>query len=110
MTTLYLIIVIHSVIFTLCFGAAAILPLIKGHADSKPKNKVDDTSSYELIGDILLILLDCMPVFWLFRAVPEVPGIYMTAHKRWNERKSIRMFFYLSLFFLGLSVITGTII
>jgi hypothetical protein len=80
-------------IFTFAFGLAWILPLIAaGQEDTKPSR--DDIATS--IADLILILLDCIPVFWLFRAIPEAPSAYRAARETWRKEPSIRAMFWLS--------------
>ncbi len=93
MEEIRIIILCFSGIFTFAFGLAWILPLFAaGQHDTKP-SKDDFTTS---ILDLILILLDCIPVFWLFRAIPEAPSAYRAARETWRKEPSIRVMFWLS--------------
>jgi hypothetical protein len=80
-------------IFTFAFGLAWIIPLfVAGQKDTKP-SRVDITTG---VLDIILIILDCIPVFWLFRAIPEAPSAYKAAREAWTKEPSIRAMFWMS--------------
>jgi len=44
--------------------------------------------------DIVLMLFDCIPVFWLLRIVPTSSEEHQEVRKLWKNEKSIRQSFY----------------
>ena len=109
MQTLPLIIFIHAAIFTFAFGLAWFLPLFavqKDH-DDRPKRERDWVIAW---ADVFLIIMDCFPVFWLFRAIPEVPSTYTAAREKWRKEASIRGCFYASLVALSIAIGSGWVL
>lgn len=103
MEELRIVILCLGVIFTFAFGLAWILPLTTaGQKEAKP-TKVD--AAFSLV-DLLLVFLDCFPLFWLFRAVPETPSAYRAAREAWRSQSSIRVMFWLSVIALTVTVVT----
>ena len=110
MQTIPLIIFIHAAIFTFAFGLAWFLPLFgvrEDHDVKPPKRERDWVFAW---ADVFLIIMDCFPLFWLFRAIPEVPSTYTAARKKWSKEASIRGCFYASLVSLSLAIVSGWVL
>lgn len=110
MPTIPLIIFIHAAIFTFAFGLAWFLPLIavrEDHDVSPTKRERDWVIAW---ADVLLIIMDCFPVFWLFRAIPEVPSTYTAAREKWRKEAGIRWCFYASLVSVSIAVVSGWVV
>lgn len=99
------IILAFSGIFTFAFGMAWLFPLVAAHS----KHPKPPTRSDWLFGgmDLVLCLMDCIPVFWLIRAIPEAPSAYAEARRKWREEKSIRLCFYLFIISAATTVLTA---
>ena len=92
-------------IFTFAFGMAWFLPLSAARSEqAEPPSKGD-----WIFGgaDLILILLDCFPLFWLFRAIPEIPSTYTAARDKWRKEPSIRGCFYAWLISLTVTVVAA---
>lgn len=91
--------------FIFAFGMGWFMPLVAVYSDSQKNNKSDFTYS---ILDILLMLFDCIPVFWLFRVFPASNSSLKRVRGEWTTNKSVRWSFYLflgSIFSLGSSLL-----
>ena len=91
--TVRIIILCFGGIFTFAFGLAWIMPMVIAGQDQSERKKSD--VAWGLM-DLILILLDCFPIFWLFRAIPEAPSAYRAARETWKKETSIRTMFWLS--------------
>lgn len=101
MEQIRIIILCFGGIFTFAFGLAWIIPLsLAGQRESR----CDKTSVTFGLLDLLLILLDCIPVFWLFRAIPEAPSAYRAVREAWKNEASIRIMFWLSFGSLAVTI------
>ena len=105
--TVFIVILTFSGIFTFAFGLAWFLPLVAARTDygKQVPTKADMLMSG---ADLLLVLLDCIPFFWFFRALPEIPDACTEVRKRWREEASIRSCFYTWL--VCLTVLAATLL
>jgi hypothetical protein len=93
-------------IFTFAFGLAWILPLATaGRKEAKLKR---DDAAFALL-DLLLMAFDCIPFFWLFRAIPETPSAYRAARQAWRSQPTIRSMFWLSAAALVVTILAWNI-
>ncbi|MGJ8674270.1 hypothetical protein, partial [Rubritalea sp.] len=81
--------------FAFAFGLAWFVPLASAHSDNRKSRPAGDIA-FPLL-DILLLLLDCIPIFWLFRSVPFSSEARHDVKDQWRKDKSIRVCFYLFL-------------
>lgn len=103
METIVTVIGIFAGLFTFAFGMAWAMPLFAARTEqAQPASKSDWTFAG---WDLILILLDCVPIFWLFRAVPEIPSTYTAARDKWRSESSIRGCFYAWLVSLTVTVV-----
>lgn len=79
--------------FTFAFGLGWIIPLCAACRKEKKPTRVDIAAS---ILDLIMILLDCIPVFWIFRAIPEAPSAYRASREAWRKEPYIWAMFWLS--------------
>ena len=82
-----------SGVFTFAFGLAWLLPLVTAGQEQRTVSKGEVVTT---LLDIALLLLDYIPVFWIFRAIPEAPSAYRAARLEWNNNASLRISFWLS--------------
>lgn len=102
METAITVIGILAAAFSFAFGMAWFLPLAIA-ADKLRKNP--DQSEYAIAGlGLLLLVLDCIPVFWIFRAVSETPTMCSEAQKKWAEDRCVRRMFYAFCVSLGIAI------
>ncbi len=94
MEPLRIIILTFSGIFTFAYGLAWIVPLVAAAKQESESSYVGQTLR---LLDLFLIILDCIPIFWLFRAIPSTPSAYRAARDAWLTQSSIRTSFWLSL-------------
>jgi hypothetical protein len=88
-----IIILCFAGIFTFAFGLGWVVPLcVACHKENKP-SKVNITVS---ILDLIMILLDFIPVFGILRALPEAPSAYRASREAWRKEPYIRAMFWLS--------------
>ena len=91
-------------IFVFAFWLGWFMPLITIHMNDQKERQPDFTLS---ILDITLMLLDCIPVFWLIRVLPTSINGIEKVKMEWSANKSVRVSFYLfliSIFSLGFCI------
>jgi hypothetical protein len=80
--------------FTFAFGLAWTLPLVTAGIEER---KIEDQPRFRGIADILLILNDMIPIFFIFDILRQAPEDYSAAKKQWKSEGMIRASFYISL-------------
>ena len=102
METLVTVIGILAATFSFAFGMAWFLPLAIA---AEKHREQSDQSEYAIAGlDLLLLVLDCIPIFWAFRAVSEDPSMCSEARKKWAEDRTVRGMFYAFCVSLGIAI------
>ncbi len=98
-----------SAIFTFAFGMAWFMPLV---AARKAAVRNDEATAHDTVftaADILLLIMDCFPFFWIFRTVgklPELPSTAREVREIWRAEPSIRRMFRAWLVSLGVLLLT----
>lgn len=92
METTILAIIAFCGMFTFAFGMAWILPLFTAHANIT-KDRSDTDIVFPLL-DVLLMTMDCIPLFWLVRIKPLSCEWREAARQVWSEEPSVRNCFY----------------
>ena len=83
-----------SGIFSFAFGMAWSLPLMAAHSEQKSVSCNGNKRDVVFGGlDFLLVIFDCIPLFWLFRAISETPSAYKAVRDKWKSEASIRWSF-----------------
>lgn len=87
-----IILLCFGAVFTFALGLAWLIPLvIAGHKGLKPTEHDESLAIF----DMLLLLFDSIPIFWLFRAIPQAPSAYRSIRQTWKKEASIRNMFWL---------------
>jgi len=94
MNEIFLITICFSFIFAFAFGMAWSLPLMTAHSEQKSvsNNKNQQDVVFGVL-DILLSIFGCIPLFKLFRTLPETPSAYKAVRDKWKSEVSIRWSF-----------------
>lgn len=88
--------------FAFAYGMAWFLPLF--FASSEESKKRRESGEVFWIFDLLLIIFDCIPVFWITGTLTDTQR---EARKLWHREKSIRSSFYT---FVGCLTTSGVLI
>ncbi|WAC21425.1 hypothetical protein OVA24_08500 [Luteolibacter sp. SL250] len=97
-----------SAIFTFAFGMAWFMPLVAARNEVRK----EEATAHDTIltgADILLLIMDCFPFFWIFRTVgklPELPAAAREVREIWQAEPSIRRMFHAWLVSLGVLLLT----
>ena len=94
MQSAWLIVPILSGILTFAFGLAWAIPMLQAGDRGRLADARD--LPFGLI-DLLLVLLDFLPIFGLLRALPRLPAAHAAARALWRSDPAVRRFFRLSL-------------
>jgi hypothetical protein len=94
MDSAWLIVPILSGLLTFAFGLAWIIPMLQAGDHGRPADASD--IPFGLL-DLLLVLLDFLPLFGLLRALPRLPAAHAAAREVWRSDPAVRRFFRLSL-------------
>jgi hypothetical protein len=84
---------IFTGIFTFAFGMAWLMPLAVTSVEQRKKQPARSDTLLAVL-DLVLMITEFIPVFWLFRAIPAAPSTYRAVRTKWAAEKSIRFFFY----------------
>jgi hypothetical protein len=90
----WLIVPILSGILTFAFGLAWAIPMLQAGDRGRPADARD--LHFGLL-DLLLVLLDFLPIFGPLRALPRLPAAHAAAREVWRSDPAVRRFFRLSL-------------
>lgn len=101
METIIVIGLCFSGTFAFAFGMAWFFPLATARSEAKGADEA--SPDFFILLDLLLILADSVPVFWLFRISPDSAD-REAIRKAWREEKSIRESFYSFLVCLTISL------
>ena len=82
-----------SGVLTFAFGLAWLLPLVTAGQEQRTASKGEVVTT---LLDVVMLLFDYIPVFWIFRAVPASPLAYRAARLEWKNNSSLRISFSLS--------------
>jgi ABC-type antimicrobial peptide transport system permease subunit len=104
MDELSIIIMFFGGIFTFAFGLAWFIPLVT--ACQKESEPTYGDTIFSLL-DLLLLLLDCIPLFWIFRDIPQAPSTYRLARETWRNQPTIRTMFWYSSISLVITLVAA---
>lgn len=97
MHTFFGLILCFTVSFGFAFGMAWMLPLVAAGVDHRKAAAVTRVDTFFGLVDVILLIMDCIPFFWVFRSLSETPSACGAARKKWQEESSIRWSFHLFL-------------
>ena len=98
-----IIVISFSGIFAVAFGLAWLIPLWVAGSRLERENADQEDRQIHLF-DMVLLMLDIIPLFWAFRTLTEVPSAYRAARLEWQSHPSIRVMFWLSLVSAAIAV------
>jgi len=93
MEELLIVILFFSGVLTFAFGLAWMIPLFTSMHKNESATSVDAAMT---ILDLILMLFDCIPFFWIIRAIPEAPSAYRSARETWRQNATVRSMFWFS--------------
>ena len=103
--SLYIVLVSFSAIFSFAFGLAWFIPMLKIEMPEFPSESQeapkDSLSWWSFLIDQILILLDIIPIFWIYHLIMgliqtayTVPENVRVAQQTWKESPQIRNMFW----------------
>ena len=112
METALLITTLMGVTFSFAFGMAWFVPLVSARAEYLASDDIEKglvKKSVFAVLDILLLLIDTIPIFWIISCFMDAPETMKAGIKRWKEEKMIRVCFWLFVGCVSLSIISWSL-
>lgn len=92
----------HAILLV-AFAAAFMIPLASAGTEERAERGRSLRSRhvfFDVFGpllDLVLPLVDSIPVFWLLRVIADTPDDVRAARQRWREEPTVRLCFWVAL-------------